>query len=63
MTISQAAAIWFRNGVPTWVVAHSNVAVKNIAEKLYKLNVEFRILVSKEFYFEWWVIVISDPTC
>lgn len=53
MTISQATAIWFRNGVPTWVVAHSNVAVKNIAEKLYKLNVEFRILVSKEFYFEW----------
>ncbi|KAI0037095.1 P-loop containing nucleoside triphosphate hydrolase protein [Vararia minispora EC-137] len=35
---------------PVWLVAHSNVAVKNIAEKLS--NVEFfafRLLVSKEF--------------
>jgi AAA domain len=54
-TISRAASIWLRNDVPTWIVAHSNVAVKNIAEKLYKCDVDFRIIVSKEFHFEWWV--------
>ncbi|KAL5498110.1 hypothetical protein ACEPAH_2240 [Sanghuangporus vaninii] len=36
-----------------WVVAHSNVGVKNIAESLAKHSVAFKILVSKEFYEEW----------
>jgi hypothetical protein len=36
-----------------WIVAQSNVAVKNIAEKLVKVGVDFRLLVSKEFHFEW----------
>jgi regulator of nonsense transcripts 1 len=30
-----------------WVVAQSNVAVKNIAEKLADVNCEFTLLVSK----------------
>jgi superfamily II DNA or RNA helicase len=60
-TISEAAAIWLRARVPTWVVAHSNVAVKNIAEKLYKRGVDFRIIVSKEFHFEWCVTFTSGP--
>lgn len=37
-----------------WVVAQSNVAVKNIAEKLYSCGFkEFRLLVSGEFIFDW----------
>jgi hypothetical protein len=37
-----------------WIVAQSNVAVKNVAEKLASVGFwEFRILVSKEFHFEW----------
>ncbi|KAG6910852.1 hypothetical protein DXG01_007168 [Tephrocybe rancida] len=37
-----------------WLVAQSNVAVKNIAEKLLKIGfLEWRLLVSKEFMFEW----------
>ncbi|KAG6821288.1 hypothetical protein H0H93_000148 [Arthromyces matolae] len=37
-----------------WVVAHSNVAVKNVAEKLAKVRFsEFKILVSKDFHFDW----------
>ena len=52
-TISEAASIWLGNRSATWIIAHSNVAVKNIAEKLYKRDVNFRILVSLEFHLEW----------
>lgn len=39
-----------------WVVAQSNIAVKNIAEKLYSCNFrDFRLLVSAEFHADWWV--------
>ncbi|KAG1841682.1 hypothetical protein DFJ58DRAFT_807874 [Suillus subalutaceus] len=37
-----------------WLVAHSNVAVKNIAEKLDKAGFrEFKLLVSKDFHYDW----------
>lgn len=37
-----------------WLMAQSNVAVKNIAEKLAKLDFfDFKLLVSKGFHFEW----------
>ena len=37
-----------------WLMAQSNVAVKNIAEKLVKLGFfNFRLLVSRTFHFEW----------
>ncbi|KAJ7767924.1 P-loop containing nucleoside triphosphate hydrolase protein, partial [Mycena maculata] len=52
-TISAAAAVWENNGIPAWIVAQSNVAVKNIAEKLAEFNIAFKIIVSKEFYVEW----------
>ncbi|PBK61103.1 P-loop containing nucleoside triphosphate hydrolase protein [Armillaria solidipes] len=52
-TISEATKIWARRNSPTWIVAHSNVAVKNIAEKLAESNVDFKIIVSEEFYVEW----------
>ncbi|TFY66809.1 hypothetical protein EVG20_g4292 [Dentipellis fragilis] len=37
-----------------WLLAQSNVAVKNIAEKLAKIGfLKFRLLVSENFHFEW----------
>jgi hypothetical protein len=37
-----------------WVIAQSNVAVKNVAEKLVDSGfVNFKLLVSKDFHFEW----------
>jgi regulator of nonsense transcripts 1 len=37
-----------------WLMAQSNVAVKNIAEKLAKLGfLNFKLLVSFEFHHQW----------
>jgi|SRR5712672_1493501 len=37
-----------------WLMAQSNVAVKNIAEKLAKVGFfDFKLLVSQNFHFEW----------
>ena len=37
-----------------WLIAQSNVAAKNIAEKLADVGFfEFKLLVSKEFHFDW----------
>jgi Rad3-related DNA helicase len=37
-----------------WLIAQSNVAVKNIAEKLAKTDfLDFKLLVSREFHFDW----------
>ncbi|KAF8969177.1 P-loop containing nucleoside triphosphate hydrolase protein [Flammula alnicola] len=37
-----------------WLVAQSNVAVKNIAEKLASVNfIDFKILVSRDFHLGW----------
>ncbi|KAJ3570490.1 hypothetical protein NP233_g4368 [Leucocoprinus birnbaumii] len=37
-----------------WLVAQSNVAVKNIAEKLADIGFfDFKLLVSKDFHFDW----------
>ncbi|KAI0784599.1 P-loop containing nucleoside triphosphate hydrolase protein [Abortiporus biennis] len=41
-----------RSGI--WLIAQSNVAVKNIAEKLDKVGFDaWRLLVSKDFKFDW----------
>jgi len=46
-----------------WLVAHSNVAVKNIAEKLDKVDFrEFKLLVSKDFHFDW-CVAHCLPSC
>jgi hypothetical protein len=43
-------------GETIWVVAQSNIAVKNIAEKLYSCDFKnFRLLVSGDFINDWWV--------
>lgn len=52
-TIAAAAAVWEDDGSPAWIVAQSNVPVKNIAKKLAQLKVTFKIIVSQEFYVEW----------
>ena len=40
------------NGV--WIIAQSNVAVKNVAEKLAESGfLDFKLLVSKDFHFDW----------
>ncbi|KAF8462633.1 P-loop containing nucleoside triphosphate hydrolase protein [Russula ochroleuca] len=52
-TIAAAAAIWESRGLPCWIIAQSNVGVKNIAEKLFQKEVDFRLIVSLEFYLEW----------
>ncbi|KAF7970074.1 hypothetical protein HWV62_25050 [Athelia sp. TMB] len=37
-----------------WLIAQSNVAVKNIAEKLAEVDfLDFKLLVSKDFHFDW----------
>ncbi|KAJ6513129.1 P-loop containing nucleoside triphosphate hydrolase protein [Mycena sanguinolenta] len=37
-----------------WLVAQSNVAVKNIAEKLAAVDfLDFKVIVSREFHFDW----------
>ncbi|KIK52410.1 hypothetical protein GYMLUDRAFT_180137, partial [Collybiopsis luxurians FD-317 M1] len=50
-TITSAAEIW--SNEPVWIIGNSNVTVKNIAEKLLQRNVDFKLIVSAEFYIEW----------
>ena len=45
-TIAVALAHWARHRERAWVVAHSNVGVKNIAESLVKRNINFKIIIS-----------------
>ncbi|KAH9925859.1 P-loop containing nucleoside triphosphate hydrolase protein, partial [Epithele typhae] len=54
-TIAIALKKWCTQNEPVWVIAQSNVGVKNIAEKLVEPGyaVDFKIIVSKEFHFEW----------
>ncbi|KAI0827617.1 P-loop containing nucleoside triphosphate hydrolase protein [Trametes gibbosa] len=52
-TIAAALDAWASVKKTAWVIAQSNVGVKNIAQNLLKNDVDFRLLVSKEFYVEW----------
>ncbi len=52
-TIAAALQHYERNREPTWVIAHSNVGVKNIAETLVKRNIDFKVIVSQDFYYDW----------
>jgi primosomal protein N' len=46
-------------GKGLWLVAQSNVAVKNMAEKLGSIGFfEWKLLVSKDFHFEWYVTAV-----
>ena len=59
-TICAAASIWDSQSIPAWIVAHSNVAVLNIAEVLHERQVDFKLLVSKEFHFEWCALTLCS---
>ena len=40
-----------------WIIAQSNVAVKNVAEKLAESGfLDFKLLVSEDFHFDWYVL-------
>ncbi|TDL27109.1 hypothetical protein BD410DRAFT_879572 [Rickenella mellea] len=52
-TISAATSKLAETRKCSWIVAQSNVGVKNIAENLQKRGVPFKLIVSKEFYVEW----------
>ncbi|KIK52414.1 hypothetical protein GYMLUDRAFT_77826 [Collybiopsis luxurians FD-317 M1] len=53
-TIVAAAETWSKKLLePVWIIGNSNVTVKNIAEKLLQRNVDFKLIVSVEFYVEW----------
>ncbi|PBK75707.1 hypothetical protein ARMSODRAFT_877778 [Armillaria solidipes] len=52
-TVTSITASTDRNRT-LWLVAQSNVAVKNIAEKLASIKfLGFKILVSKDFHYDW----------
>jgi regulator of nonsense transcripts 1 len=39
---------------PIWIIAHSNVAIKNVAEKLADVKfLDFKLLVSMDFHYDW----------
>ncbi|OSC98823.1 P-loop containing nucleoside triphosphate hydrolase protein [Trametes coccinea BRFM310] len=52
-TIAAALHLWEQEYSPAWVIAQSNVGVKNIARTLIKRDIDFKLIVSKEFYVEW----------
>lgn len=52
-TIAAALHSWEREWSSAWVIAQSNVGVQNIADTLLKYAIDFKLLVSKEFYVEW----------
>ncbi|THH13352.1 hypothetical protein EW146_g6849 [Bondarzewia mesenterica] len=59
-TIASAVKCWSEVKEPVWVVAQSNVGVKNIAESLARKNIDFKLVVSKEFYVEWHEDIYDD---
>jgi len=52
-----AATVWGmveEHESTVWVIAQSNVAVKNVAEKLVDSGfLDFKLLVSRDFHFDW----------
>lgn len=53
-TITAAAIRLINAGEPVWIIAHSNVGISNVAEKLVKIGyTDFILIVAQEF-FGWW---------
>jgi len=52
-TIAAAASIWVSDKLPCWIIAQSNVGVKNIAEKFFREKIRFKLIVSQEFLVDW----------
>jgi len=66
-TVIAAAVTSFHHAdreLSVWIAAQSNVAVKNIAEKLCAVGFhDFKLLVSKDFHFDWCVRFPSKLLC
>ncbi|KAG9092429.1 hypothetical protein FRC06_000104 [Ceratobasidium sp. 370] len=53
-TIAAAVVILAEVGEPVWIVAQSNVGIKNVAEKLQEVEFnDFTLLVAKDYYSYW----------
>lgn len=53
-TIAAAVDYWNSTGDAAWIIAQSNVGVKNIARSLLGKGIkDFKLVVSKDFYVEW----------
>ncbi|KAG8790006.1 hypothetical protein FRC12_012948 [Ceratobasidium sp. 428] len=53
-TIAAAVVILAELGEPVWIVAQSNDGIRNVAEKLQKVNFDnFVLLVSQDYYSYW----------
>ncbi|KIJ40564.1 hypothetical protein M422DRAFT_95331, partial [Sphaerobolus stellatus SS14] len=50
--IAKAVELWSERGTPVWIIAQSNVAVKTLGGKLCERNINYKIVVSKEFFVE-----------
>ena len=60
-TTTIAAAVDYWAGSPVWIVAQSNVGVKNIARSFVGKGFhDFKLVVSKEFHFEWYAPIPED---
>ncbi|CDO72684.1 hypothetical protein BN946_scf184985.g104 [Trametes cinnabarina] len=60
-TIAAALDYWQVYLQPVWVIAQSNVGVKNIARSIIKRDIKFKLIVSKEFHFEWHEHLYAGP--
>lgn len=63
-TIAAAVDYWFKYNETVWIIAQSNVGVKNIARSFIDKGFpDFKVLVSKEFYVEWCVRYVLSIYC
>ena len=53
-TIAAAVIRLANAGEPVWIVAQSNVGIRNVADKLRKVGYEDFILIVAQEYFVWW---------
>jgi hypothetical protein len=57
-TIAAAVVILAGIGEPAWIVAQSNVGIKNVAEKLKKVGFnDFTLLVSQDYFAYWYALL------
>jgi hypothetical protein len=59
---SDSESDFIKDGPTVWIIAQSNVAVKNVAEKLVKIGIqEFKLIVSSDFHIDWYLICYDHP--
>jgi hypothetical protein len=53
-TISAAVIRLVKAGEPVWIIAQSNVGIRNVADKLRRVEFEDFLLIVAQDYFNWW---------